>query len=111
MKKSIILPFASSPASSHTDNHVDILHRLAAAAQAARDFQTLDLRQRCQRLPDALGLNLDDGIEIAVGVLREEGDALQNFLLRLLAKAGQRRDLVVFRRRSNSAMLVTCNWS
>src|SRR5215469_8625439 len=72
----------------NTHYHIDITYRLAAAAQAACHLHAHDLRYDCQHGLNTCGLFLRYGIEKTPGVLLQEGNALENVILGLLAKAG-----------------------
>ena len=80
----------------HADNHVDILDGLAPTTQAARDLHTYDPRDAGESLLNSLRLLLRVGIEMAISVLRQERDTLQDFFFRFLAKTRQDRDLIAW---------------
>src|SRR5205814_4871340 len=81
---------------SNTEHHIDISDSLSATTQAARYLQTHDLGHLCQNGTDTLSLFLRHRIQKTIGMLRQKSNALQNFILRLLAKAWQRRNLILF---------------
>src|SRR5215470_6865111 len=71
----------------NTHYHIDITYRLTAAAQAAPYLHAHNLRYGCQHGPNTCCLFLRYGIEKTPGMLFQEGDALEDVILGLLAKA------------------------
>src|SRR6266487_2323093 len=82
-----LAPYSFTGRIVNADDHVDIAYGFAAAAQAASRLQAHNFRQFPENSLNAGRLFLGHGIEKAVGVLRKEGDALQDFILRLFAEA------------------------
>ena len=80
----------------NTHYHIDITYRLTAAAQAAPYLHAHNLRYGCQHGLNTCGLFLRYRVEKTPGVLFQEGKALENVILGLLAKAGQCRHLILF---------------